>query len=166
MTEQPFPPTYQEFRQQVADNIQRGLDVPVFQVPLPVDPPSYHFAADLARDNDEVQTFTASKQGYIVMVTNEELANAEVWPVRILSPEEREARNKAAREQLKLEVAEVKARLGKADPALAPIIAHHAPLISGYAGLSCTGCDAGAYAEEAPEWPCSTIDLILDGLGA
>lgn len=30
---------------------------------------------------------------------------------------------------------------------------------------SCQGCDAGAYAEEAAAWPCSSIRTIAEALG-
>lgn len=106
----------------------------------------------------------AQKQGYLVQVTNDQLQEASVYPVRCLSPEEAEANRAAARERDRQYVTQTTMRLATAHPALAPVIDHHSPENTGY-GLYCEGCDAGAYAEDSPEWPCSTIELILDGLG-
>lgn len=102
-----------------------------------------------------------AKTGYLVRVTNEQL---EAWPFTIPSPEERAAnRAAAAVENAKLK-AGLEAQLAQAHPALQPVIALHKP--EGYSGgWKCEGCDAGTYAEDSADWPCSTIDLILDGLG-
>lgn len=111
----------------------------------------------------------AVKQGYLVQLTGEQLADAQVWPVQVYDPEkaraDREARWKAEAEQAKRDVAQTTLRLATAHPALMPVIDHHSPELSEYGTVSCQGCDAGAYAEDDPGWPCSTIELILDGLG-
>jgi hypothetical protein len=54
-------------------------------------------------------------------------------------------------------------RLTKAHPALLPIIDHHKARLNG-GEWECDGCDWGNPADTAPEWPCSTINLILEGL--
>jgi len=105
---------------------------------------------------------TAGKQGYLVQLTNEQVAS--VWPVRTLSPEVQLFNREVALERARQEVANITMRLATAHTALAPVIDLHSPKES-YGGLYCTGCDAGAYAEDDPEWPCRTIELILDGLG-
>jgi hypothetical protein len=116
---------------------------------------------------DEEQAVTepsVSKQGYLVQITDEQLAD--IRPFRVYSEEE----IAEAREKMKAEAAaklvRLRARLSRADPALKPIIDHHRPkdrwLLLGE--WSCKGCDAGAYAEDSPEWPCSTIELILEGV--
>lgn len=110
----------------------------------------------------EQKDFTAGKQGYLVQVTDEQLAMGfQVFPVRILSAEDLEAARKLRRSEDLAYCAGVQARLTQAAPALQPVIAHHR---HDEDGRSCLGCDAGSYAEDSPEWPCSTIELILEGL--
>jgi hypothetical protein len=118
---------------------------------------------DLTADPQAPVVF-AKKQGYLVQVTNEQLQDADVWPVKVLTPEERDKQLAALREQQMQEVAQTTLRLATAHPALMPVIDLHSPENTRY-GLYCGGCDAGAYAGDSPEWPCSTIELILDGLG-
>lgn len=109
---------------------------------------------------------TASKTGYLIQVTDEDLKNAIVWPFTIPTPEEQataklERAREAARERL-----EVEQRLALADPELQCIVRHHSPAEHGFLySWTCKGCDTGAYAEDSPIWPCSTIELILEGLG-
>ena len=67
------------------------------------------------------------------------------------------AQYKAKREA---ERAALLVRLGHAHTELRPIIALHTPDKWG----ECQGCDYGGYEGEKPDWPCSTIDLILEGL--
>jgi predicted thioredoxin/glutaredoxin len=99
-----------------------------------------------------------SKQGYLVRLTDEQAAD--VWPVEVLTPEEQELARKVERVQSERLLEEYRERLAKADPALQPIIEHHWV----DERWTCQGCDAGSYAEDSPDWPCSTIDLILEGL--
>jgi hypothetical protein len=119
--------------------------------------------ADLTKEPQE-PVVCVQKQGYLVQVTNEHLQEATVCPVRVLSDEEAEANRAAAQERDRQYVTQTTMRLATAHPALAPVIDHHSPENTGY-GLYCMGCDAGAYADDSPQWPCSTIELILDGLG-
>jgi hypothetical protein len=76
------------------------------------------------------------------------------------SSDDFKARQAARKAEHAAKIEAINARLQKAPAALQPIIAHHSR--SGYD--ECAGCDAGAYAESGADWPCSTIDLILDGL--
>ena len=112
------------------------------------------------------QLMDIRKTGYLVQITDEDLATAQVWPVTIPTAEERaaaklERAREAARERLQVEQ-----RLAQAHPALQPVIAHHSPAEHGFLySWTCKGCDTGAYAEDSPSWPCSTLELILEGLG-
>jgi hypothetical protein len=102
--------------------------------------------------------FTVGKSGYLISTTDQQIA--EVFPVRLLSPEE-VAADKAETERWNREYTEgIHARLALAHPALQPIIKLHSPDQYQW----CNGCDPGDYAESSPHWPCSTIDLILDSL--
>ncbi len=52
--------------------------------------------------------------------------------------------------------------------ALAATLALHVPIDRMYSSPehnSCQGCDAGSYAEDDPDWPCSTIRVIAAALG-
>jgi hypothetical protein len=118
---------------------------------------------DLTADPQAPVVF-AKKQGYLVQVTNDQLQDAQVWPVEVLPPEEWAAAKATELERQRQEVAQTTLRLATAHPALMPVIDLHSPENTGY-GLYCMGCDAGAYADDSPEWPCRTIELILDGLG-
>lgn len=44
------------------------------------------------------------------------------------------------------------------------VAALHSPVTSRRWQLYCNGCDAGSYAEDSPEWPCTTALLIADEL--
>jgi hypothetical protein len=112
----------------------------------------------------DVKPVRVSKQGYLVQVTNDQLQEATVWPVQVLPPEVVAFNREVELERTRQTIAQTTMRLATAHPALAPVIDHHSPENTGY-GLYCMGCDAGAYADDSPEWPCSTIELILDGLG-
>lgn len=101
---------------------------------------------------------TTSKIGYLVCISDEQLAT--VYPVRGWSPEEQAADDAAAQERNRTYVEEIYARLATAHESLQPVIAHHWRDTYG----ECRGCDAGSYAESDPDWPCSTIELILEGL--
>jgi hypothetical protein len=56
------------------------------------------------------------------------------------------------------------ALLEATDGALRAVVELHAPHWDG-SWWWCNGCDAGAYAEEKADWPCSTADLITEQLG-
>lgn len=76
---------------------------------------------------------------------------------------------KLARRELKAEAqAKHKTMTEKAtDPILVKVIEHHTPDMSDYDDYPwCEGCDPGAYAEDNPDWPCSTIGLIETHLAA
>lgn len=45
------------------------------------------------------------------------------------------------------------------DPITRAMVAHHRP--DEYDPDGCAGCDPGSYAEDAPEWPCSTIEALM-----
>ena len=128
---------------------------PLFREYMPTTPPP-QVGMDLV---------APGKTGYLIQVTNEQLKDAIVWPFTIPTPEEQaaaklERAREAARERLRVEQ-----RLAKAHPALQPVIAHHSPAEHGFLySWTCKGCDTGAYAEDSPEWPCSTLELILEGL--
>lgn len=98
------------------------------------------------------------KQGYLVSITNDQLAD--VYPVRVLSPEEQQAAQEEATERSRQYVAGITARLATAHPTLHPVIDLHSCDQYG----ECDGCDSGAYAESNANWPCRTIELILEGL--
>lgn len=115
----------------------------------------------------KLPAFTVGKQGYLVRITDDQLGMAEVWPVEVLSPEAEEAARKERELEQRQRLINITARLALAPEALHPIIELHSPDQEGIGSLSwetCTGCDAGAYAESSPDWPCRTIDLILEGL--
>jgi len=118
------------------------------------------FGVDLAAGAEPV--VMVQKKGYLVQFTNEQLSC--VTPVQVLPPEVQAFNREVALERARQEVAAVTLRLATAHTALAPVIDLHSPEVS-RGGLYCLGCDAGAYAEDDPEWPCRTIELILDGLG-
>lgn len=104
--------------------------------------------------------FTAGKQGYLMQFTDEQLAS--VTPITFLGAEDLAAARAQRKAETQAYARSVDVRLMAAHPALQPVIAHHC---HDEDGNGCNGCDAGAYAEDTPEWPCSTIELILEGLG-
>ena len=104
------------------------------------------------------------KHGYLVSITDEQLGLAEVWPVTQVSPEAQAAARKERELEQRQRLITLTARLALAPEALHPIIELHSPGTQSWSLDECQGCDAGAYAEEAPEWPCRTINLILEGL--
>lgn len=115
----------------------------------------------------DIPDIEVTKQGYLVMLTDEQVADArEFRAARALTPEEVAAAREKMRAEAARELVRIRARLSLADPALKPIIDLHSPedryLLLGE--WSCKGCDSGAYAETEPEWPCSTIELILEGV--
>lgn len=119
-----------------------ALGVPLFTPPPPV-------------------PVTAGKQGYLVKLTHEQLEDhVEVWPVQPVSPEELAIARTVRLAEAKARIAGTTARLALAHPALHPIIELHSPDEE----ESCQGCNAGSYAEFPPDWPCRTIELILEGL--
>jgi hypothetical protein len=101
-------------------------------------------------DGGVLKDLTVGKQGYLVQV---------------LPPEVVAFNREVELERTRQTVTQTTLRLATAHPALLPVIELHSPELSEYGTVSCQGCDAGAYAEDDPEWPCSTIELILDGLG-
>jgi hypothetical protein len=127
-------------------------------------PTSLFIGADLTKEPQEPVVCT-QKQGYLVQVTNEQLQEAKMWPVQVLPPEVVAFNREVELERTRQTVTQTTLRLATAHPALLPVIELHSPELSEYGTVSCQGCDAGAYAEDDPEWPCSTIELILDGLG-
>lgn len=157
-----FPPMYQEFRQLLQDRLRRPeVQLPEFlQEPTP---PSYHYTVD----EDGIRPPSVAKQGYLVSYSTEQLEDAQVWPVYLTSPlsaEEQAARRNAELAEAKARITGITARLALANPALHPIIEHHRPGTGVFNYDECQGCDAGQHAEEGPAWPCSTIELILEGL--
>lgn len=100
----------------------------------------------------------AEKHGFLVKLTGEQLQNAEVFPVQLLPPEV-VAQNRVNRlAEAQARIAGVQARLALAHPALHPIIELHSPTES----LECGGCDGGP--DYGGDWPCRTIELILEGI--
>jgi hypothetical protein len=104
--------------------------------------------------------FDVRKTGYLVKLTDEEVAT--IHPVRFFTAEERSVERAESNARAAAVRARITTRLAAAHPALQPIIDLHADT---HGRWSCEGCDAGSYAEDSPDWPCSTIELILDGLG-
>jgi hypothetical protein len=55
------------------------------------------------------------------------------------------------------------------ETALRAVVELHAPvphtLYGNLIRNVCEGCDAGAYAEESPDWPCRTVQAIARELG-
>ena len=134
----PYPATYEEFRQRLTER----MGTPELTLP----------------------NFTLGKQGYLVCITDEQLGLAEVWPVTQVSAEAQAAVRKERELQQRQRLITLTARLALAPEALHPIIELHSPGTQSWSLDECQGCDAGAYAEESPEWPCRTINLILEGL--
>lgn len=109
--------------------------------------------------------FQPAKQGYLVQVTREELGLGPAtvfpfWSLGVEGAEELAAARTARMAEAKARIAGTTARLALAHPALHPVIELHSP----NEREECLGCDAGDYAETSPQWPCSTIELILEGL--
>jgi len=128
---------------------------PLFQQyrPTPSNPASGEVLKDLV----------VGKIGYLVVQTTGE--DAKFWPFTIPSPEEQAAAKQERAREAARERLQVEQRLAKAHPALQPVIAHHSPAEHGFLySWTCKGCDTGAYAEDSPGWPCSTLELILEGL--
>lgn len=48
-------------------------------------------------------------------------------------------------------------------PVLRAVVELHAPVWSTW--WHCDGCDLGVHAEDTPDWPCSTVELIAEQLG-
>lgn len=59
--------------------------------------------------------------------------------------------------------------VGEDNPGLQPVIDLHAPHAPNHGApwtwIVCNGCDWGAYAEEPPDWPCTTITTIAEHHG-
>lgn len=105
------------------------------------------------------------KRGYLVMVTGDVATSAPVTIGRVITFEERIAQQAAHQARADARRADTQARLSAAHPALRPIIEHHTPEPDGYWGYDCAGCDGGGNDEYEASWPCSTIDIIVKGLG-
>ena len=60
-------------------------------------------------------------------------------------------------------------KVNRARAALRAVVELHAPVPHTLHGNLirnvCEGCDAGAYAEESPDWPCSTVQAVARELG-
>lgn len=121
---------------------------------------------NLPAEFQPAKTFAAGKTAYLVQLTDEQVAS--VTPIvvgRVQSPEERQVQQSQRKIEAQLWKEGLQARLAKAHPALQPVIAHHSPYLHTFLiSYTCEGCDRGAYADDDPEWPCSTIELILEGL--
>lgn len=142
-------------------------EAPVTQVPeSPRYPyPWLHLIREMnAQPLPDFKPMNLQKSGYLVSITDEQLGLAEVWPVEVLSEEAQAAARKERELQQRQRLINLTARLALAPEALHPIIELHSPGTSSWSLDECQGCDAGSYAEEAPGWPCRTIDLILEGL--
>ena len=105
------------------------------------------------------------RQGYLVMVTRGVTTTSPVTIGRAVTLEERIAQQSAHQARADELRNSIRIRLAAAHPALQPIIEHHAPEPDRYWGYDCAGCDGGGNDEYEASWPCSTINLILDGLG-
>ena len=84
------------------------------------------------------------------------------YPAR-LNQAKRSGRGQALHQELRDQVRPYLTEMGAV---LSKVIEHHAPASHTSGGPGCTGCDNGAYAEDDPEWPCSTIILIAREMGA
>lgn len=111
---------------------------------------------DLAKDS--MPQLFAQKQGYLVQITDGDLENAQVYPWQPVDPKKLAEARAYSLEQTKARIAGITARLALAHPALHPVIELHHP----DEHEECQGCDGGP--DYRGEWPCRTIELILEGL--
>lgn len=103
------------------------------------------------------------KRAVYLPISREALAD---YRPETLTPAERAERERAAAEWRARRAAEQAERLAAHGVLVATtvglrraVVELHAPATSVGGDLVCHGCDAGSYAEENPEWPCSTYRL-------